>query len=57
MKVTKLKWKWIKIWGSRYVEMLPNKNNKYFILYHHRMFEVELWDEYFKCHDKKYSKK
>lgn len=48
MKITKLRWKWIKIWGNRYVEMLPNGNNKYFILYHHRFFEVSLWDRYFK---------
>lgn len=52
MRITKLRWKWIKIWGNRYVEMLPNGNNRYFILYHHRFFEVSLWDKYFRKESK-----
>lgn len=48
MKMSKLKWKWIKFWGYRYVMVFPNKANVHYILYHHRMYDVKSWDNFFK---------
>lgn len=42
MKMSKLKWKWIKFWGHRYIWMYPNKANKQVVFYHHRFFDVKL---------------
>ena len=32
MKMSKLKWKWIKFWGHRYIWMYPNKANKQVVI-------------------------
>ena len=47
MKFSKLKWKWIKFWGHRYITMFPDKSKKEYILYHRRFYEINLWDKYF----------
>lgn len=52
--MSKLKWKWIKFWGYRYIFVYPNKANKEYILYHHRYFDKKQWDNFFEdfinCH-------
>lgn len=45
--MSKLKWKWIKFLGYRYVAVFPNKANKEYILYHRRCFDKHLWDKFF----------
>lgn len=47
MKVTKSKWKWIKFWGHHYLMISPN-SKKHYILYHHRFFDIEEWNKYFR---------
>ena len=48
MKMSKLKWNWIKFWGHQYIWMYPNKANKQVVFYHHLFFDVKLWDDFFK---------
>ncbi len=53
MKMSKLKWKWIKFWGHRYIWMYPNKTREQVVFYHRHFFDVKLWDDFFKADSKK----
>jgi len=48
MKISKFKWMWIKFWGNHFVMVSPNNSKIVYILYHHRVFEKDLWDKHFK---------
>lgn len=48
MRISKLKWKWIKFWGHSYLITFPDKFNKQIVLYHRRWFDVKQWDNFFK---------
>ncbi len=48
MKITKLKWKWIKFWGHRYLMISPLNLKEQYMIYHHRIFKISDWDKYFK---------
>lgn len=43
----KLKWKWIKFWGHRYIIMSPNNVKKQLILYHRIFYDIDEWNAYF----------
>lgn len=45
--MSKLKWKWIKFWGYRYIVVYPNKANKEYILYHRKYYDKKGWDNFF----------
>ena len=47
MKVSKLKWKWIKFWGYRYLMVSPDFSKEEYIIYHRRIFKIKDWDKYF----------
>ena len=44
----KIKWQWIKFWGYRYKMVSPFSLPKYYIIYHRKIYDAELWDGYFK---------
>lgn len=48
MRITKLKWKWIKLWGHRYLMISPFNLKEQYIIYHRRIFNINNWDRYFK---------
>ncbi len=47
-KMSKRKWDWIKYWGHHYQVIFPNKSNQNFILYHHKLYDVKSWNQFFK---------
>lgn len=47
MRISKLKWKWIKFWGHKYIIMSPNNVKKQLILYHRIFYDIDEWNAYF----------
>ena len=47
-KYSLFKWKWIKFWGNYFKIVSPFDTPKRYYIYHKKIYDIDLWDKYFK---------